>query len=60
MDEDEFLGLRLLQMLLAILAIFATGVLVGLSIDYEPVEISLDLPVSAPPPKGPSNDTIET
>jgi hypothetical protein len=60
MDEDEFLSLRLMQMLFACLAIFAAGILVGLSIDYEPVEVSLELPVSAPSAESPSNETIET
>ena len=71
MDNDEYLQnalsdfartqrIRRLRLICFGLLIFATGVLLGAWIAYEPVHVILEVPTTAPLESSPPSDTITT
>ena len=50
--------IRRLQLICGSMVIFGVGVLVGMSIAYDPVQISVELPAAAPVEPETPSDTI--
>jgi hypothetical protein len=70
LEDDKFLNsppgdfartrrIRRLQLICGAMVIFGVGVLVGMSIAYDPVQISVELPAAAPAEPEIPSDTIK-